>query len=372
MKPRIFVSSTYYDLKHIRNSIERFINQYGFEAVLFESGNVYFDFNQELDISCYNEVKLCHMMILIIGGRYGAPSSEDKHIEYIEEYEKNYISITRKEFKEAINNNIPIFIFIDKNVYSEYHTFKKNKSSILNLLNDPKAKFNFAYVDSVNIFDFIDEVKIKAISTFEKFDEIEGYLRGQFSSMFFNYLVDIKSQKEKKEVLQSVTELQNISNRMNEMVNEIGRTVLIGTGQYEDAVNKQNKKTISLYTKKIVGLFNFSEMIWPLDLNEESKVFEIAKILYDNFLNRAEFYDKKGQYEESDLIFTDVIQFAIKDVNEKLRKVKKNIQLQSIDVFDILDNFANNIKPLLDNNGIESLFKETFEKELSDTLCAPF
>jgi len=137
MKPRVFVSSTYYDLKYIRNNIERFINQYGFESVLFESGNVYFDQNQELDISCYNEVKLCHMMLLIIGGRYGAPSSEEKQAEFIEGYEKNYISITRKEFREAVSNNIPIFIFIDKNVYSEYHTFKKNKKTIIKLLKDP-------------------------------------------------------------------------------------------------------------------------------------------------------------------------------------------------------------------------------------------
>lgn len=65
MKPRIFVSSTYYDLKHIRNNVERFVNQYGFEPVLFESGNVFFEHDKDLDISCYNEVKLCHMMVLI-------------------------------------------------------------------------------------------------------------------------------------------------------------------------------------------------------------------------------------------------------------------------------------------------------------------
>lgn len=114
MKPRIFISSTYYDLKYIRNNIERFIIQYGFEPVLFESGNVYFQPNKDLDMSCYNEVKQCHMMILLIGGRYGAPASEDNNQDYISNYEKNYISITRKEFREANESKIPIFILLIK------------------------------------------------------------------------------------------------------------------------------------------------------------------------------------------------------------------------------------------------------------------
>ncbi len=72
MKPRVFVSSTYFDLKYVRERIERFIENYNFEPVLFESDNVIFEHNKPLDLSCYNEVKLCHMMILIIGGRYGS------------------------------------------------------------------------------------------------------------------------------------------------------------------------------------------------------------------------------------------------------------------------------------------------------------
>ena len=33
-RPRVFVSSTYYDLKHIRASLENFIESLGFDAVL--------------------------------------------------------------------------------------------------------------------------------------------------------------------------------------------------------------------------------------------------------------------------------------------------------------------------------------------------
>ena len=53
-KPRVFLSSTYYDLKHVRERIERFLVNFGMEPVLFENDNVTFEFNKPLDLSCYN------------------------------------------------------------------------------------------------------------------------------------------------------------------------------------------------------------------------------------------------------------------------------------------------------------------------------
>ena len=44
VKPRIFVSSTYYDLKYIRNSLRNFIESFGYEAVLFEDGDIPYDY----------------------------------------------------------------------------------------------------------------------------------------------------------------------------------------------------------------------------------------------------------------------------------------------------------------------------------------
>jgi hypothetical protein len=39
-KPRVFVSSTYYDLKYVRSSLELFIESLGYDAVLSEKGGV--------------------------------------------------------------------------------------------------------------------------------------------------------------------------------------------------------------------------------------------------------------------------------------------------------------------------------------------
>ena len=54
--PRVFVSSTYYDLKHVRSSLDIFIETLGYESVLSEKGDIAYSPNMPLDESCYREV----------------------------------------------------------------------------------------------------------------------------------------------------------------------------------------------------------------------------------------------------------------------------------------------------------------------------
>lgn len=77
-KTKVFVSSTYYDLKHIRNSLEEFISNFGYETVLFEDGDIAFRHDRPLDESCYSEISNCHIFVLIIGGRYGSATSAEE------------------------------------------------------------------------------------------------------------------------------------------------------------------------------------------------------------------------------------------------------------------------------------------------------
>jgi hypothetical protein len=65
---------------------------------LFESDKVTYQHGKPIDHSAYYEVGLCHIMILIIGGRYGSPSTQANIEDERKRYDEEFISITRKEF----------------------------------------------------------------------------------------------------------------------------------------------------------------------------------------------------------------------------------------------------------------------------------
>lgn len=204
-KPRIFVSSTYYDLKYIRSGIEQFIESLGYEPILFESGDVPFEPSDSLDVSCYKEVESAHVLVLIIGGRYGSAKSDEKIKDKAEFYDF-YNSITKTEYEKAKEENIPIYIFVEKSVYSEYETFKNNRDN---------KTIKYAHVDSVNVFKLLDHIGVEErnnlIRTFESLTDITEWLRDQWAGLFANYLsktsefIKIQSLQDKLESLSEVT-----------------------------------------------------------------------------------------------------------------------------------------------------------------------
>jgi hypothetical protein len=48
-KPKVFLSSTYYDLKHVRADIERFIKEQGYESILNEQGDIPYGKDSKLE-----------------------------------------------------------------------------------------------------------------------------------------------------------------------------------------------------------------------------------------------------------------------------------------------------------------------------------
>jgi hypothetical protein len=216
-KPRIFVSSTYYDLKHIRRHIESFVKQMGYESVLFESGDIPFHHNQPLDESCYAEIETCHILILIIGGNYGSVSSADISVT-IDDKEKMYHfynSITKNEYEKARDKGIPIFIFVDKGVFAEYGTFKKNRKN---------SSITYAHVDSVNIFKLLDEIISQRINNFvrafENFDDITTWLKDQWAGLFADFLSKKSTDAKLKNLEDQIEELKEISGALK-VYNEI-------------------------------------------------------------------------------------------------------------------------------------------------------
>ena len=113
-KPRIFISSTLYDLRQIRSDIDMFIENLGYEAIRNEEGNIPYGKDAPLEEYCYKEIKSIDILISIIGGRYGTESGRDSY------------SISQVELKSALKENKQVYIFIE-NLSSR---FKKRQNSV--------------------------------------------------------------------------------------------------------------------------------------------------------------------------------------------------------------------------------------------------
>ena len=89
--PRVFISSTCYDLKYIRENLKFFVKTIGYEPVLSEDGDVFYNPTGHTHESCLSEVVTCQIFVLIIGGRYGG------------KYKESEKSITNMEYEDMLS-----------------------------------------------------------------------------------------------------------------------------------------------------------------------------------------------------------------------------------------------------------------------------
>lgn len=220
MKPRIFVSSTFYDLKYIREDLSNFIKAHDFEPIMFEEGDIGYTPGKPLDESCYKTMHSADMVLLIIGGNYGSPATGETEDSF-----REYMSVTRTEFKTAVDEGIPTFVFIDNKVYVEYEIYEVNIKSI----EEQNNSINFRNVKDINVFRFIKEIKSIgniSITEFDKISQIKDFLSKQWSDMFKKYLDILKKENTNEELMSAVDEMKTLIKRMNTMIDSIGEKVL--------------------------------------------------------------------------------------------------------------------------------------------------
>lgn len=196
-KPRIFVSSTYYDLRHIRSDIERFIKEQGYDAVLNEQGNIAYGKDEKLEDYCYKEINNVDILVSIIGGRYGSESKNDNN------------SVSQMELKTAYELNKQVYIFIEKSVYNEYQFYLNNKEN---------ETTKYTYADNVKIHQFIEFVESlpnnNTIHGFETSTDISTFLKEQWAGLFQRFLQDQTRNKE----LSIIKGIENTAKTLNQLV----------------------------------------------------------------------------------------------------------------------------------------------------------
>lgn len=215
-KPRIFLSSTFYDLKQIRTDLDTFIDSLGYEAIRNEEGDIPYGKDEALEEYCYKEIKSVDILVSIIGGRFGSESK------------RNNSSISQIELKTAIKENKQVYVFIEKNVLAEYETYLINK----------ETDIQFRYVDDKRIYQFIEEIKNlnsnNNIKGFETASEVTKYLKDQFAGLFQRFLEEQTRLKEVsliknlEKTAQTLNKLVNyLSEENNDKNDEINRILMI-------------------------------------------------------------------------------------------------------------------------------------------------
>ncbi|HEV8590641.1 MAG TPA: hypothetical protein VGQ55_00955, partial [Pyrinomonadaceae bacterium] len=116
----------------------------------------------------------------------------------------------------AIKRDIPVYVLIESSVYSEYQTFIRNKDH---------EDITYAHVDSVNIFFLIEDILAKPrnnpIHTFDRFADIESWLREQWSGLFRELLTRVSSQQQIATLSSQVEVLKEINTTLKRYLEAI-------------------------------------------------------------------------------------------------------------------------------------------------------
>jgi hypothetical protein len=293
-KPRIFISSTFYDLRQVRSDLNMFIESLGYETIRNEEGDIPYGKDEALEEYCYKEIKSIDILISIIGGRFGSESK------------RNTSSISQIELKTALKEGKQVYTFIDKNVLSEYETYLLNKES----------EVQYKYVDDNRIYKFIEEIKSlntnNNIKSFETASDITRYLKEQFAGLFQRFLEEQTRIKE----ISIINNLEKTANTLNKLVNylsdenkgqseEINRILTINHPLVEQMRNELDIP----YNFYIEGLKDLNELLVARGFSKDELSEDLAKekvyYYWDKSTTRKQIYLKISQsiFEDNKLKF---------------------------------------------------------------------
>ena len=207
--PNVFISSTFYDLRYIRENLRFFVRSLGYSPILSERGTIFFNPEQSAAQAAVAEVPNCQLFVLIIGGRYGTEMKDADQ------------SVTNAEYQEAIRQKVPVFALVEQGTFSDYGVWRANA-----LLEQDTSELTFPNADDQRIFAFIDEVSSQtsnnALVAFRDFGDIETYLRQQWAALLHSFLTN---RNEENRVSETLSGLERINRRVEILSTQILESV---------------------------------------------------------------------------------------------------------------------------------------------------
>ncbi len=273
--PKVFISSTCYDLGEVRDSLYSFIKSLYYEPIVSEKGDIFYHPDFHTHESCINEVENCDLFILIIGGRHGGS--------YISDITK---SIVNAEYEAAKKLDRPVFTFIKQSVYDDHKLYQRNKNkTIINEIEFPSIEKG---QHSKYIFEFINDVRLAKVNngffSFEYAKDIVELLGKQWSGMMYDFLNErnkSKNQSKTKTLLENIS----LANKKTEELIENIYKKLDQTKAPEVISNLDDEIIAQKFLNNILKLFE-------IDKFNSKRVIEIperdlTKMNYVDFLTKA-------------------------------------------------------------------------------------
>lgn len=214
--PKVFISSTCFDLGEVRDSLRRFVQSFGFDPILSEYGDVFYHPDLHTHEACINEISNCQLFILIIGGRFGGRYQLDKNK-----------SITNAEYEAAKSKGIPIFTYVKSLVLQNHHFYQNNKkNSFVNEIDYPAIE---KQENAADIFELINEIRRSShnnsLEAFDNSKDIEDHIRKQWSGMFFDFLKNREFKEQITATNHLLSAIETSSSKLEELVKNIYRRV---------------------------------------------------------------------------------------------------------------------------------------------------
>jgi hypothetical protein len=340
-KPRIFVSSTCYDLGVIRSELRPYIKSMGYEPVMSDYADVFYDPDTHSHESCIQQIADCDLIVLIIGSRFGGktiPSALNKininKVKKMSSYGNKLpkdMSITQAEIVTALEKNIPIYPFIDHKVYHEQHIYQKNK-----IKGNDMTSFYFPSIEKQEtaryIFDFISFIRglqyNNGVYEFRTIADIKSQLTTQWAAYFKDLLRTRNEYKRNQEIE------RDLSRRFDDLKEAIFASIDDSTKQ--EKIRRITKyRTLISFVAMLSHLKTFQSILlnsnsWST-LKKELGIVNIQQISIETGRRKA-FIIRKDDYYRC--------HYSIEFIN-KMEEVWKNFyQLKEKDKKDLVSAFS--------------------------------
>jgi len=194
--PKVFISSTCYDLGMAREQLRSFLTKLGYDPVLSEYSDVLYDPRVHTHTSCIQEVPNADMIVVLIGSRFGGRAIPEAlsqidldklvnssfNVSVLDTPEN--LSITQLEVLKAIDASVPVFAFVEEKVMHDHFVYQKNK--------DIAEKIDFPSISKPEsaryIFEFINFLSHRNVGNsvipFSRIEDIESHLKKQWGALF--------------------------------------------------------------------------------------------------------------------------------------------------------------------------------------------